>query len=546
MPQAALSAASVRRHRGRRRRARRSAGGRVRRRGRSPTARRRRPADSGGRRGSRPLRHRQGPEQAHAIAARPARRARRAAEDARAGHAVDEASVDAPVACLDGAPGGVRDGGGSARHDVSVADGPGPAFRFLRANSCASRRPPTPRALWHDAAMRPGVPVLAAALCLAAAAPLHADEWTLIDVKSRLASDARVTVVETHDIVLLTSGRNTFRTFGLGADQAIRLMAMTRIGPDGEPHPLKSVGTVARAGRAIATTIAATSTSLSPFDRRSASGSADPQPASSYELVGAVTPACDRRCPGSRASDHQTFFWPSERVGHVVADWRRPSPALSDALLYGDLGVPCPAATAPPFDSSARLRLEHDNAYGATSRRSRTSARRCPTPTALHRDSVAPWSTPLHDRAGGCDRETLVSRRGRSRARLNCRHVVARASSSVGADRSAPSGSDSRRTRAPRRSPSGSAPERPVIPDVLARLPAKPGSGIHADRPADAACRGRVQADAPAHAPRRGRSARPAAFERRRSSVDLFRDAHEGRVAAADATPASQDYEPSA
>ena len=52
------------------------------------------------------------PEQAHAVAARPARRARRPAEDVRAGDAVDEASVDAPVPRLDGAPGGVRDGGG--------------------------------------------------------------------------------------------------------------------------------------------------------------------------------------------------------------------------------------------------------------------------------------------------------------------------------------------------------------------------------------------------------------------------------------------------
>jgi hypothetical protein len=84
--------------------------------------------------------------------------------------------------------------------------------------------------------MRPGVPVLAAAVSLAAAAPVHADEWTLIDVKSRLTTDARVTVVETHDIVLDTTGRNTFRTFGLGADQAIRLTALTRIGADGEPR----------------------------------------------------------------------------------------------------------------------------------------------------------------------------------------------------------------------------------------------------------------------------------------------------------------------
>ena len=86
--------------------------------------------------------------------------------------------------------------------------------------------------------------MLAAALFLGAAAPLHADEWTLIDVQARLTNDARATVVETHDIVLETTGRNTFHTFGLGADQAIRLTAITRIGPDSEPHRLKAVVTV--------------------------------------------------------------------------------------------------------------------------------------------------------------------------------------------------------------------------------------------------------------------------------------------------------------
>jgi hypothetical protein len=62
---------------------------------------------------SRPLPHRRRREQAHAIAARPARRARRPAEDVRAGDAVDEPSIDARIPGLDGTPGGVRDGGGS-------------------------------------------------------------------------------------------------------------------------------------------------------------------------------------------------------------------------------------------------------------------------------------------------------------------------------------------------------------------------------------------------------------------------------------------------
>src|SRR5215207_9189573 len=66
----------------------------------------------------------------------------------------------------------------------------------------------------------------------------------VVDVTARLANDARTTVVETHHIVLETTGRNTFHTFGLGADQAIRLTALTRIGPDAEPHRLKAVETV--------------------------------------------------------------------------------------------------------------------------------------------------------------------------------------------------------------------------------------------------------------------------------------------------------------
>src|SRR5688572_33400436 len=92
--------------------------------------------------------------------------------------------------------------------------------------------------------MRPGAFVLDAAFGLAAVLPLHADEWTLIDVKARLANDGRVTVVETHDIVLATTGRNVFHDFGRGADQDVVLRALTRIGPDHEPHALKKVETV--------------------------------------------------------------------------------------------------------------------------------------------------------------------------------------------------------------------------------------------------------------------------------------------------------------
>jgi hypothetical protein len=109
--------------------------------------------------------------------------------------------------------------------------------------------------------MRPGASVLAAALVLAAAAPLHADEWTLIDVKAHLANDARVTVVETHDIILESTGRNTFRTWtrrrpGDPADRADTDRT------DGEPHRLKAVEAVEGPDE-HATTIAGTSISRS-------------------------------------------------------------------------------------------------------------------------------------------------------------------------------------------------------------------------------------------------------------------------------------------
>jgi hypothetical protein len=84
-------------------------------------------------------------EQPHPIAPRAPRRTRRAAEDLRAGDAIDEAAVGTPVAAFDGPPGGVGDGGG-ARHDVRVADGPRARIPFLAREVAAAASPrPRPR-----------------------------------------------------------------------------------------------------------------------------------------------------------------------------------------------------------------------------------------------------------------------------------------------------------------------------------------------------------------------------------------------------------------
>jgi len=208
-------------------------------------------------------------------------------------------------------------------------------------------------------AMRPGAPVFAAALLMAAAAPLHADEWTLIDVKARLASDARVIVVETHDIVLDTTGRNVFRTFGLGADQAIRLTAMTRVGPDGASHPLKRVAIVDGPDEYRNYDRGHVYFSIPPLGERVAV-----RYRFDYELIGAVAPAWAIAAgPGSRASDDQEFFWPWERIGHVVADWRRAWPASTTRYRF-DHDVLLPSREGPGHTfRQLDYDLEYDTAW---------------------------------------------------------------------------------------------------------------------------------------------------------------------------------------
>ncbi len=207
--------------------------------------------------------------------------------------------------------------------------------------------------------MRPGAPVLAAAFALAAAAPLQADEWTLIDVKTRLANDGRATVVETHHIVLETTGRNTFRDFGRGVDQGIRLSAMTRIGPDGEPHPLTKVETVTGPDEYTYYDRGHASFSIPPLGER-----VSVEYRLEYQLIGAVAPAWAIAAgPGSRASSDQELFWPWERVGHIVADWRIAWPAMTTRYRF-DHDVPLPDREGPGHTfRQIDYRLEFDTAW---------------------------------------------------------------------------------------------------------------------------------------------------------------------------------------
>jgi len=390
--------------------------------------------------------------------------------------------------------------------------------------------------------MRPGVLVLAAALSVAAAAPLHADEWTLIDVRTRIANDARVTVVETHDIVLETSGRNTFRTFGLGADQAIRLTAITRIGPDGEPHPLKAVETVAGPDEYRYYDRGHVYFSIPPLGDRVAV-----HYRFEYELIGAVAPAWAIAAgPGSRASDEQEFFWPWERVGHVVADWRRAWPALTTRYRF-DHDVLLPSREGPGYTfRQIDYRLEYDTAWrdiapaddigAATHGAYRTHkvfdylgtalpAQATTTPAALRLASVA--ALPI---AGTLGWLLVVA--------------VARLRGGPPIDRTFV---DTRiLTRAPEEIAFWFDGTRPVVADVLARLAGEAAISIHADRPA-----GHSFEEASEYAPMRLHMRRVAAdasltaFERDILD-DVFGGARELTTESHRQRHAGRDYDPDA
>ena len=210
--------------------------------------------------------------------------------------------------------------------------------------------------------MRPGVLVLAAAFGLAAAAPLHADEWTLIDVKARLANDGRVTVVETHDIVLATTGRNVFHDFGRGADQDVVLRAVTRIGPDHEPHPLKKVEAVDGPDEFTHYALGHAYLSIPPLGEN-----VTLQYRLDYELVGALAPAWAVAAgPGSRAPADQELFFPWQRIGHVIDDWRRAWPALTTRYRFDhDVMLPDRAGQNHAF-RQIDYRLEYDTFWRDT------------------------------------------------------------------------------------------------------------------------------------------------------------------------------------
>jgi hypothetical protein len=209
-------------------------------------------------------------------------------------------------------------------------------------------------------AMRPGAAVLAAVFGLAAVVPLHADEWTLIDVKARLANDGRATIVETHHIVLEATDKKVVRDFGLGADQSIRLSAITRLGPEtGAERRLTAVETVTGPDEYRYYDRGHVYYAIPPLGEQVALAYRF-----EYELVGAVAPAWAITAgPGSRASGELDVQWPWYRAFQIVRDWREGWPHLATRYRY-DHDVLLPSREGPGYVfKQIDYRLEYDTAW---------------------------------------------------------------------------------------------------------------------------------------------------------------------------------------
>jgi hypothetical protein len=386
--------------------------------------------------------------------------------------------------------------------------------------------------------MRPGAFVLAAAIGLSAAPPLHADEWTLIDVKARLANDGRVTVVETHDIVLATTGRNVFHDFGRGADQDVLLRALTRIGPDHEPHPLKKVETVNGPDEYTHYELGHAYFSIPPLGEN-----VTLQYRLEYELVGAVAPSrAIAAGPGSRAPTDQELFFPWDRIGHVIDDWRRAWPALATRYRFDhDVMLPDRTGQNHVF-RQIDYRLEYDTFWRDTAPETDIGAPvRGSYRVARLFDYLGPGQ-PLHATTRPAALRILSLLALPILGLLGWGLVVAVARTRLGPpiDRTFV---DTRfLTRAPEEIAFWLDDKPPAAADMLARLAGEAAIGIHLDRPAGHSFDD-DDGELRLHLRRVAADAHLTAFERNVLD-DLFGDARELTTESHRRRHAGTDYDP--
>ena len=264
-----------------------------------------------------------------------------------------------------------------------------------------------------------------------------------------------------------------------------------------------------------------------------------------YELVGAVTPAWAIAAgPGSRASDEQELFWPWERIGHVVADWRRAWPALTTRYRF-DHDVLLPSREGP---GHTVRQLDYDLEYD--------TAWRDITPTEdvgaatqgayrAHKvfDYLGPGIPPHATTAPAAMRLASLAALPIA-GTLGWLLVMAAARRRRGPpiDRTFV---DTRfLTRAPEEIAFWLDDTRPVVADVLARLAGEAAISIHADRPAGHTFEeGDDDAPVRLHMRRVAADASLTAFERDILD-DVFGDARELTTESHRQRHAGRDYDP--
>ena len=188
--------------------------------------------------------------------------------------------------------------------------------------------------------------------------------------------------------------------------------------------------------------------------------------------------------PGSRASDELDLIWPWERIAHIVADWRRASPALTTRYRFDhDVLLPSregPGHTIRQLDYESRVPpawrdITPTQDVGAATQGayrahkvfdhlgSGIPPQATTAPAALRFASLA--ALPIAGTLGWL--LVMAAARLRRGPPINRTFVDTRIL-----------------TRAPEEIACLLADKRPVVADVLARLAGEAAISIHADRPA--------------------------------------------------------------
>jgi hypothetical protein len=317
------------------------------------------------------------------------------------------------------------------------------------------------------------------------------------------------------------------------------LSALTRIGPDHEPHPLKKVETVNGPDEYTYYELGHAYFSIPPLGDDVAV-----RYRLEYELIGAIAPAWAIAAgPGSRAPRDQELFFPWDRIGHVIEDWRRAWPALATRYRFDhDVMLPDRAGQNQTF-RQIDYRLEYDTFWRDTAPETDIGApARGSYRVARLFDYLGPGD-PLHATTGPAALRFLSLLAVPILGLLGFGLVVAVARSKRGPSIDRTFVDTRFLTRAPEEIAFRLDDKRPEVADLLARLAGEAAIAIHVDRPAGHSFEDDDDGELRLHLRRVAADAQLTAFERHVLD-DLFGDDRELTTESHRRRHAGTDYDP--